>query len=109
MTEEQLRSGPISPQEVNGLKEELIPNVVFDTFNQLISREIDSLGKAVVYQDVVVKMLEESGLNRNEIYRRKWLDVEPCYRDAGWDVTYDRPVYWGGEDFRAHFIFSKPE
>ena len=28
---------------------------------------------------------------KTDIFRRHWLDIEDIYRDAGWQVTYDKP------------------
>jgi hypothetical protein len=44
------------------------------------------------------------GLNRNEIFKKGWLDVEEIYGKAGWKVEYDKPGY--NEDYAAHFIFT---
>lgn len=96
--------GPVAPQEVEALKTEQIPDEVFAVFNALIAENLHS-GCAKVLQKDVVARLEEMGMNRGELYKRRWLDVEDSYRAVGWRVEYDKPVYWGGENFEPFFKF----
>lgn len=95
---------PIAPNEVLGLKEIQIPSVVFQIFNEMIVENIGSGKRAVLYQDEIVNRLTDQGLNKSDIYKKNWLDVEPIYREKGWKVEYDKPGY--NETYRAHFIFS---
>jgi hypothetical protein len=99
------RSGPIAPQEIQALKTEQIPDEVFAVFNELIAENLHNRSATVLQKDVVAK-LEARGLTRDEIYKRRWLDVEESYREVGWKVAYDKPVYWGGENFEPYFKFS---
>lgn len=102
----EMRQGPISPVEIAELKEALIPEAVFAVFNELIAQNVTPHGVSKVLQDEVVARLEARGMSRHDLYKNHWLDVEPSYEAAGWDVQYERPVYWGGEDFDAYFKFS---
>lgn len=102
------------PDELLPIKRELIPNFVFDAFNELIARHLRSDGSAVIKQEEVVSLIRKKAAEMSldidghrTIFEKKWLDVEPLYRDAGWTVTYDRPVYYGGEDFEPYFKFSR--
>ncbi len=95
---------PIAPTEIIEAKTEQIPGEVFAVFNTLIAQNIDH-GRSRVLQKHVLEQLEAQGMNRSEIFKRHWLDVEESYREAGWHVKYDKPVYWGGEDFDAYFEF----
>lgn len=98
---------PIRPEEANAEKLQDIPDAVFEVFNKQIIRNLSSGGRrAVVYQDVVLELLEEGhDLDRDVVFDNGWLDVEPLYREAGWKVEYDKPAY--NENYRAHFVFSK--
>ena len=101
--------GPISPKEASDAVGAGIPSFVYVVFNGLITKGLRN-GRAVVYQDEVIASLMQylpDGTNRGHIFEQGWLGVEPAYRKAGWNVSYDRPISWGGEDFRAHFIFTK--
>lgn len=37
--------------------------------------------------------------------KKEWLDIEPIFRDKGWDVKYDSPVY--DENFDSRYEFKK--
>jgi hypothetical protein len=95
---------PIRPIEITDARLISIPDVVFEVFNQLITDNFTGT-RATVHQNTVVKELEGRGLNRSEIYRKHWLDVEEFYRQVGWIVTYDKPGY--NEDYEAYFVFKK--
>ncbi len=107
MSPEQSR-GPVAPQEIQALKTEQIPEEVFTVFNDLIAENLRSGCSKVLQKDVMFR-LEEMGMNRSEVYRHRWLDVEDSYRAVGWHVEYDKPVYWGGEDFEPYFKFRSSE
>lgn len=95
---------PIKSDEMVERQVELIPDIVIETFNELITQN-GSSGRATVLQKDVVERLEEAGINRADIFDQHMLDVEDIYRQAGWEVTYDKPVAWGGESFEAYFEF----
>ena len=100
----EVRRGPASPREIKELQTQQIPDEVFEVFNGLIAQNL-SYGRSRVLQKDVVEQLVEGGMDRNEIFERHWLDVEDSYRAAGWQVKYDKPVYYAGEDFDAYFLF----
>lgn len=100
---------PISPQEAKDAANVAIPNFVYGVFNGLITKSLRN-GRATVYQDDVIESLMQylpEGKDRGHIFEHGWLEVESSYRKAGWNVSYDKPIAWGGESFRAHFIFTK--
>jgi len=99
------RLGPINPAEITELRIEQIPDQVYEAFNGLIAQNIRR-GRAVVMQKDVVALLEEKGLIRNEIFNKHWLDVEEIYQKAGWQVKYDKPVYYAGENYEPYFEFN---
>ncbi len=95
---------PIRPEQVSAKSSELIPEAVFDCFNDLIAMNFCD-GSAVVRQkDVVARMVRHGKLRRKDIFDKGWLNVEAAYRQAGWKVEYDRPGY--NEDYEAFFRFS---
>lgn len=101
--------GPISPQEASLVALDSTPDFVFSTFNDLITKNLRN-GQAIVYQDDVIESLMQylpEGESRSDMFTRGWLEVESSYRKAGWNVSYDKPIAWGGEDFRAHYIFTE--
>jgi hypothetical protein len=97
------RARPLSPKEVSGEKLKNLPDVVIETFNQLIA-ENDVGGHSVITQKEIVALLVNKGLNKAQIFKNGWLDIEDIYRKAGWKVEYDKPGY--NEDYDAFFTFS---
>lgn len=94
---------PLKPEEVTELKEKTIPDVVFETFNELIVQNICN-GYSTFKQKDVVALLVKRGLNREEIFAKGWLDIEDIYRKVGWTVVFDQPGY--NESYDATFKFS---
>lgn len=96
---------PISPEYVAS-RRPLVPDEVINVFNELIQEKFDGK-RAVVAQDKAVDLIvERMAIGREMIFRNKWLDVEPLYREAGWLVEFDKPGY--NEDYTARFVFTKP-
>lgn len=99
---------PISPEEALQQKQNNIPDVVFEAFNELIVEKINMQGTARITQsEAVKKIIEKSNgaLTREIIFEKRMLDVEPQYRESGWKVEYDKPGY--NEDYEAYYIFEK--
>lgn len=97
-------TGPITPDEVVAKKIEVIPEAVFDVVNELLAAAWDG-GKAVLGQDKILDALAARDIGREEAFRGHYLDIEPAYRDAGWNVVYDKPD--PGETREAFFLFSR--
>ncbi len=91
---------PIKPNEV--CKD--IPEVVFECFNKLINKNFVG-NSASVNQFEIINLLVESGLDRAEILKKHWLDVEEHYRKAGWEVEYNKPDYNDSGD--PYFVFTR--
>lgn len=96
---------PLSPSKAKSRKQSSIPDVVVETFNEMLVEELDADGYACLEQDEVVKRLVAKGLKRSDIFNKNWLDVEDMYRAKGWKVEYDKPGY--NESYAATFTFSK--
>lgn len=95
---------PVTPETVVAHKRGQVPDDVIKAFNDLIALAFDGTS-AVVYQDEVVEAIIAKGLARNgkEITDQHWLDIEPVYRVAGWNVSYDKPGF--NESYRPYFTF----
>jgi hypothetical protein len=102
------RQGPISPREAAELQTEQIPDVVFEAFNELIAQNLDE-GRAVVKQKDVLVLLGTKGVEPDEVFERRWLDIEGSYRAVGWQVTYDKPARYAGETYEPYFEFSSEQ
>lgn len=97
---------PIAPDEVTRHKVEEFPPEVIETSNRFIVEKVLN-GEALVFQGDVVDDLVLKGLQRAQIFKRGWLNVEDMYREAGWHVEYDKPGY--NESYPASFKFKAPK
>jgi hypothetical protein len=94
---------PITPQQVQVSK--AFPSEVFEAFNFFIQTGYRN-GESIVRQCDVIRRLEELGYSKSRVEHEKLLDIEEVYRDAGWEVEYDKPGYnetW----YEPKFIFRK--
>jgi hypothetical protein len=95
---------PITPEAAKAAKEGQIPDIVFDAFNRCITKHLDE-GESEFTVNEVVAVIVSLGLNREDIFTNKWLDVEDIYRGAGWNVIFDKPGF--NESYDAYFRFTK--
>lgn len=102
----EIKRGPMSPAELMERQTQQIPDEVYIAFNALISQRIMN-GRATVLQNEVMSVLERQGMNRREVFKNHWLDVEESYREKGWKVEYDKPGY--NESGEAYFVFRTPK
>ncbi len=99
-------TAPIRPEEITDGKKLQMPDAVLESFNELIARNF-SEGRATVKQNAVVGLIVSRGYARQDVFDQHWLDVEEIYREAGWEVKYDKPGY--NESYDAYFEFVKPQ
>lgn len=78
----------IKPSEVVELKKNIIPQEVFDAFNELIAKNWDGRSATVLQDDVVALIISKFASSVNP-YSERWLDIEDSYRNEGWIVEYD--------------------
>jgi hypothetical protein len=107
-------SKPIRPEEVVGEKRKSIPPIVIDVFNDYIAERWSGFSSSFKQKEVLAEVLKRMNAVRHdvqftddEVFKKHWLDVEDIYREAGWDVKYDKPGY--NEDYDASFEFCKPK
>jgi len=97
---------PITPDEAIKSAKPNIPPEVFEVFNELIIKGMQSNGVSYVGQnEAVMAVATKLMITRAEAFSRKLLDVEEHYRKAGWDVEYRKPPYYDDSD--PDFIFRK--
>jgi len=96
---------PISPDDINPLKAKNLPKEVFDGFNKLIVDNWNGRSAKFNQNEVAKLIASKMEISTNDVYDKKYLDVEDIYREKGWVVEYDKPGYC--EDYKASFTFSK--
>lgn len=105
------QSKPVTPQEVTKLKQTLIPDIVIESFNELIAKNFNGSNATVLQKEIINtistkwKLQNKYDLDTDRIFEEKWLDIEDIYSKAGWDVYYDKPAYC--ESYEPTFEFSK--
>ena len=97
---------PLSPKEVSEQFNNSIPDEVIQAVNTLLIKEYTN-GTAILKQkDIIAEIrLINSDLTAAKIYENGWLDFENVFISNGWEVEYDKPVYF--EDYDAFFRFSE--
>ena len=96
---------PISPSKVH----HKIPDAIIEAVNKLIQQKWSGKS-AVIKQEEILAIVSSEDPNDarpsvQTIFDRHYLDFEPLYRDAGWNVEYHKPDYT--ESFKPYFVFTK--
>lgn len=96
---------PITPDEIVEEQSRRIPEKVIGVYNDLLVREWDG-SRAIIYQDEVINDITAvMDISRDEVFRRKYLNIECIFKKVGWKVKYNKPAY--GEEFKTNFLFTK--
>lgn len=82
-------SKPITPAEAVKKKTTLIPDAVFDAFNELIAKNLVGNSSTVKQDDAVAMIASRLSCSRQHVFDQHWLDIEDSYSEAGWKVVYD--------------------
>lgn len=104
------RVKPMSPDEITDTKEDLIPDEVIESFNEMIVEKWDGTKSFFRQKEIVSKIKKKMGLHSSskKIFENNWLDVEKIYEELGWVVRYESPDR-GTSSFEEYFKFSKRE
>ena len=97
---------PLSPAEVEKRAIAEIPEEIIETINNMLIKNVRNGRCTLLQKDILREIKGMHNIDSTKIFENGWLDFEPIYRDVGWDVEYDKPVY--NEDYEAKFIFTKP-
>ena len=100
---------PVTPADMPK-KSDRIPDEVISAVNTMIIAGWDGDEAHVVQDDIIREALTNfNGSNikmtRDELFDRHYLDIEECFRKAGWEVEYYSPER--GETFKSYFRFIK--
>lgn len=101
-------SAAFTPQEAMELKIKMIPDYVFDAFNEMIAKNLTLGHRAIFKQNDLVSLIVEKSkgdVDREGVFSRKMLDATSHYSKAGWKIDHDRPGY--NESYDAMFTFDK--
>lgn len=96
----------ISPTEIIGDLENIIPNAIIQAVNELLKKEFRGHSASIKQKDIVSKAIElDSSLTKTIIDKKRYLDFETIFRAAGWNVSYCKPDYTESH-FDAYFTFE---
>lgn len=95
---------PVSPNGVTSLKLQNIPEEVIGVFNALIAKDWNGHSATVKQEDAVQGIMKALKITRNYVFDNDYLEVEPIFREVGWNVEYDKPGY--NETYPATFRFT---
>ena len=100
---------PITPDVVQEKFLEEIPDFIISTVNSLIIKNWNQTEKCakIKQEEILEKVLQLGNISSEEIFKKHWFDFEDIYRNVGWIVEYDKPLYY--ETYPATFTFKKKE
>ena len=101
---------PFSPQDAAANQITEIPDEVIEAVNTLLASRYRNGGIGILLKEIVelaCKNFERNGKpvpSTREMFAKKWFDVEPAFRKAGWKVSFDKPGY--NETYESNFTFT---
>lgn len=97
---------PINPAMLRepGTKALEIPSLIVMIVNKMIDEFWDGHQSRVWQSDILVRIAKLAGFDKETVVRNRWLDIEPMYREAGYNVKYVKPPH--GEKGDAYFEFT---
>lgn len=97
---------PITPQECKEQQSGSdIPEFVIDAVNNLLRKHCRNVSITLKQNEIIDEICRVNiNVSRTQIFANKWLDFEPLFERAGWDIVYDKPAYC--ETYDATFTFT---
>ena len=95
---------PIMPHEVTQESLNRMPDAIIEAWNELIAEKWDGDSALIFLYEAKDRLCFVCGYKGIE-YSSKYLNIEDIYRDAGWDVEFEKPGY--NESGNAYYEFSK--
>lgn len=89
---------PIGPDDVAEAKTRYLPPEVIEVFNTLIAKHYSGSHATVMQEEASRAIAVALDISVAEVFKRKLLDIESVYKQAGWEVKYDKPG-----DYEASF------
>lgn len=96
-------SQPLDPKCLVKTKAFEIPSIIISITNKLIDENWDGHQSKVWQSELLSRIQHMTGIDREDILRNSWLNLESVYRRVGYDVNYIAPAW--GEKGDAYFEF----
>lgn len=97
---------PLPISKITVRKSFEIPELVILTINGMLKDHWDGQQAVLHTKDILKNVSLIFNKPENEVLQSHWLDIEPHYRKAGYNVEYFKPPF--GQVGNAFFKFSKP-
>lgn len=92
---------PITPEECK----KTLPDFVIESVNECIKKNYRKDSFIITQNELVDEILKHHTTYPYCVFKNHWLDIEETYREAGWEVKYEKPGY--NEQGSPYFKFSK--
>ena len=97
-------ASPITPAEVIEKRITNFPPEIIEIVNNLIVETFDGRSAVVRAKNVLAAIKKDfSKVHSDKIYDAGWMDFEPIFIKAGWDVKYESPDR--DESYEAFYQF----
>jgi hypothetical protein len=94
---------PFTPADAQADKINNIPDAIIEIVNSILSKKYSN--RIVILQsDIINEALATHRISREDIFENGWMDFEPLYRNAGWNVEYAKPEF--NKQFEPYFVFT---
>lgn len=84
----------ITPAKALLKRVQMFPDEVIEVWNTLIAEKIATCAAGsymvITEPEVLGRLVNATGLSTQEIHRQGYLNIEPLYIRAGWEVIYDK-------------------
>lgn len=95
---------PITPKEAATNTLNSISPLMIQAVNECIITHLSN-GVAAIEQSTIINRFNELSAEPFVFSKnRQWLDFEPLFEKAGWEVEYDKPAY--NESYESKFTFK---
>lgn len=101
---------PISPKEIREDRINYIPEKMIEAANALLQEKWEGSSATIKQEELMSRYLSLSGIENSQsqrqiVYEKHFLDIEPIFRDAGWSVKFDSPSL--GDNYKSYFKFTQ--
>ena len=97
-------TNPITPNELTEMQRKLMPEEVIKAWNEMIAEAYDGTSADILLGDARTRIRNVCGVYQIP-YKENYLNIEDIYREAGWNVEFNKPDYT--ESYESFYEFSK--